>query len=158
MELDFNLEVFNETEHDLAEYSSSVEDLLSYTLGQEGITGYVEACIVYVNNQKIQEINRDYRGKDQITDVISFAMEDTVDGEPVIIGDGIPRILGDIYLSIDKCTEQAKDYGHSFKRELHFLVLHGFLHLLGYDHLTLEDEKAMFSKQEEILNAREIKR
>jgi len=85
-------------------------------------------------------------------------MEDNVDGEVQIVGEGLPRILGDIYISLDRCREQANDYGHSFKRELLFLALHGFLHLLGYDHLNQADEKIMFSLQEEILNAKEIKR
>jgi len=158
MELDFNLEIFNETNQEIDEYSKVIEDLYRYTLAKDKISGYVEACIIFVDNQKIQEINREYREKDTVTDVISFAMEDNVDGEVQIVGEGLPRILGDIYISLDRCREQANDYGHSFKRELLFLALHGFLHLLGYDHLNQADEKIMFSLQEEILNAKEIKR
>ena len=95
----------------------------------------------------MQEINKEYRGIDRPTDVISFALEDS---EGVELENY--RILGDIYISIDKVKEQAKEYGHSEKRELAFLTVHGFLHLLGYDHMEKEEEKIMFGKQEEILN------
>lgn len=158
MERDFNLEIFNETQTDISEYFPLIESIYEYTLNKHQLSGYIEACIVFVDNDKIKEINRDYRNKDAITDVISFAMEDSVDGEPVIKGEGLPRVLGDIYISIDRCKEQAKDYGHSFKRELIFLALHGFLHLLGYDHMEKEEEKVMFALQEEILNANKIER
>ena len=67
-------------------------------------------------------------------------------------------MLGDIYISIDKAREQALEYGHSLRRELSFLSVHGILHLLGYDHMKKEDEKVMFAKQEEILNAKKIER
>lgn len=158
MELDFNLEQFNETDNDLTNHEQAINELLEYTLNKLEITGYIEACIIFVDNNKIQEINRDYRSKDAITDVISFALEDSSEGETKIIGQGLPRILGDIYISVDKCKAQALDYGHSFERELMFLALHGFLHLLGYDHLNKTDEETMFKLQEEILNAKEIKR
>jgi probable rRNA maturation factor len=74
------------------------------------------------------------------------------DGEIEIIGD-MPRVLGDIIISVERTREQAEEYGHSFERELGFLAVHGFLHLLGYDHMTEEDEKVMFSRQEEILSS-----
>jgi probable rRNA maturation factor len=158
MELDFNLDLFNETKEELSTYFEQIDELLTYTLNQQKITGYIEACIIFVDNNKIQEINRDYRNKDAITDVISFALEDHFEGETVITGVGLPRILGDIYISVDKCKAQALDYGHSFERELMFLALHGFLHLLGFDHMSKVDEEKMFKLQEEILNAKEIKR
>ena len=99
-----------------------------------------------MDNEYIHKINKEYRGVDRPTDVISFALED----EPDIKLDH--RILGDIYISIDKVKEQAKEYGHSEKRELAFLAVHGLLHLLGYDHMKKEEEKIMFDKQEMILN------
>ena len=71
--------------------------------------------------------------------------------------DGV-RVLGDIYISLDKARSQAEEYGHSFKRELSFLAIHGFYHLLGYDHMTKEDEEIMFKKQEEALQKYGIKR
>ena len=103
--------------------------------------------IIIVNNDKIHEINKEYRGIDRETDVISFALEE---GENYEVKE---RLLGDIYISIDKVYEQAKEYNHSIKRELFFLVTHGFLHLLGYDHMTKEDEEIMFPLQEKILNS-----
>lgn len=102
--------------------------------------------VIFVDNEKIQELNRVYRKIDRPTDVISFALEDHKDVVLPI------RLLGDIYISIPKAEEQAKEYGHSFKRELCFLGIHGFLHLLGYDHMTKEDEEVMFAKQEVILD------
>ena len=108
--------------------------------------------ITLTNPENIQKINKEYRDKDAPTDVISFALEDD---KTVIEPDGV-RILGDIYISIDKVHEQALEYSHSFKRELSFLAVHGLLHLLGYDHMEKSDEEVMFKKQEEVLNYYEI--
>lgn len=111
--------------------------------------------IIFVSNKRIQEINRDYRGLDRVTDVISFAF---LDNKKAIINDSHFQLLGEIYVCIPRMQEQAIEYGHSEKRELSFLVVHGILHLLGYDHQTKEEEKIMFGKQEVILNAADIKR
>ncbi len=126
--------------------------LLDLTAVREGVENGSEVSVTFVTNDKIQEINREYRGKDLPTDVISFAMEELGEGEIVLKGADIPRILGDIIISVPKAKEQANDYGHSYLRELGFLAVHGFLHLLGYDHETEEQEKEMFTKQREILN------
>ena len=109
--------------------------------------------IVIVDNKKIQEINRDYRNKDAVTDVISFAFEEYQDVEYEDI-----RFLGEIYISYERCVSQAEDYGHSVKREFCYLAVHGLLHLLGYDHMTDEDKKEMRTLEEEILNEYDIKR
>ena len=127
-------------------------DLLDYALKHEKLND-VEFNVIFVDSDRIHEINRDYRGIDRITDVISFALEDNEE-----IEFDHYRVLGDIYISIDKVREQAKEYGHSEKRELAFLTVHGFLHLLGYDHMKPEDEKVMFARQEEILDGFGIKR
>ena len=95
----------------------------------------------------------DYRGKDVATDVISFAIEDDVEGLEMMSELGIPRNLGDILISTEKAKEQALEYGHSEERELGFLALHGFLHLNGYDHMTPEDEAEMFGLQRKILDS-----
>ena len=108
--------------------------------------------IIIVDNKEIHRINKQYRNIDRETDVISFALEE---GETF---DEPYKTLGDIYISIDKVYEQAKEYGHSVKRELFFLVTHGFLHLLGYDHMKKEDEEIMFPLQEKILNNYGVKR
>ena len=110
--------------------------------------------LIIVDNDYIHELNKDYRHIDRETDVITFALED--DDSLVMPTD--ERILGDIYISIDKAMSQAEEYGHSLLRELSFLAVHGFYHLLGYDHMTKEDEKVMFAKQEEVLEAYGITR
>lgn len=109
--------------------------------------------IIFVTEDKIQEINKEYRGIDKVTDVISFAFEDY---DAII--ESKTRVLGDIFICIPRMLEQAKMYGHSVKRELSFLTVHGLLHLLGYDHNTKEEEEIMFGKQELILNVTNIKR
>ena len=109
--------------------------------------------VLIVDNKKIHEINKEYRGIDRPTDVISFALEDDKTFNRSDI-----RVLGDIYISIDKVISQSEEYNHSYKRELFFLALHGLLHLLGYDHMTEEEEKVMFGKQEEVLSRYGIER
>ena len=109
--------------------------------------------IIFVDFKEIQRINKEYRGIDSVTDVISFALEDTSDNIQIDM-----RILGDIYVCIPKMIEQANTYGHSIKRELSFLVVHGLLHLLGYDHMNELDEEIMFGLQELILNEAGITR
>ena len=109
--------------------------------------------IVIVDNEKIREINKEYRNKDAVTDVISFAFEEVKDVNYEDI-----RFLGEIYISYERCKEQAKDYGHSVRREFCYLAVHGLLHLLGYDHMTEEDKKVMRALEEEILNEYDITR
>lgn len=108
--------------------------------------------IIFVTPEEIQKLNSEYRKIDRVTDVISFALEDDEDKILDL------RILGDIYICIDKMLEQAKEYGHSNKRELSFLTVHGLLHLLGYDHQTVEEEKEMFELQDKILEEEKIVR
>ena len=109
--------------------------------------------ITFCDNDFIQKINKEYRGIDKPTDVISFAFEDN---DNIVYNN--ERLLGEIYISIPRMQEQAQEYQHSEKRELSFLAVHGMLHLLGYDHLNKEDEKIMFDLQELILNVADIKR
>jgi probable rRNA maturation factor len=109
--------------------------------------------VIIIDNEEIHKINKEYRGIDRPTDVISFALED----DDTFIKTE-KRILGDIYISYDKVNEQALEYGHSVLREFCFLTIHGILHLLGYDHMEKEDEKVMFELQERILSAYGVKR
>lgn len=136
-----------------------VEAILGYAADQEGIDQNSEVSVTFVTNEEIREINRDWRGKDQATDVISFAMEelgeDEIDFE---LGEDEPILLGDLIISVERCKEQASDYGHRFERELGFLAVHGFLHLLGYDHIEPADEAVMTKRQEEILRHFELRR
>ena len=136
--------IINETEENINELST-IEELINFALKKENLND-VEFNIIIVDNKRIKEINKEYRKIDKETDVISFALEDYMDIE-------LPhRLLGDIYISIDKAKGQAIEYGHSLLRELGFLSIHGLLHLLGYDHMNIEDEKIMFERQELILN------
>lgn len=109
--------------------------------------------ITIVGNKEIKEINKTYRNKDSETDVISFAFEET---DNITYND--TRFLGEIYISIDKAKSQAKEYGHSLKREICFLTVHGLLHLLGYDHIDENDMKIMRKLEEEILGIYDVKR
>lgn len=126
--------------------------VLDHALEHENVDNAVFS-IIFVGEDEIHNINRTYRKVDRITDVISFAFEDNDD----FMYNGI-RMLGDIYICIPQMKRQAEEYGHSEKRELSFLAVHGLLHLLGYDHMIEEDEKVMFSLQELILNDKDIKR
>ena len=137
-----NYEINNEYGYENYDY---LEEVIEETLRSEKVENSVFS-IVFVDEGKIQEINRDYRGKDSVTDVISFALEDVHD--EFFMG---LRVLGDIFVCIPRMREQAKSYGHSEKRELSFLIVHGMLHLLGYDHMKKEDEEIMFHKQDDIL-------
>lgn len=109
--------------------------------------------IILVDEDEIHKLNKDYRGVDRKTDVITFALEDSKTFKNPEI-----RVLGDIYLCVSVAYEQAENYGHSRIREICFLATHGILHLLGYDHMTEEEEKVMFSLQEELLSKYEITR
>lgn len=146
-----HIDFLDETNEVQQAHIELVESLLQHAATIENIEDGTEVSVTFVTNDAIQEINRDYRDKDQPTDVISFAMEELGDGEMEVVIEGMPRMLGDIIISIDRTQEQAEDFGHSFERELGFLAVHGFLHLLGYDHMNEVDEKMMFGKQDEIL-------
>ena len=146
-----------------------IEAAAKYLKLPEGI----ELDLSIVSNEDIQALNRDYRGLDKPTDVLSFALtevsseydvdfahldlaeeaEETEDLEETEFEDeeAIPQHLGDIIISYPRAQEQAQDYGHSLDRELAFLAVHGFLHLNGYDHQTEEEAQEMFRIQEEVL-------
>ncbi len=130
-----------------------IESLLQHAAKIENINGEGELSVTFVDNERIREINYEYRDKNQPTDVLSFAMEELGEGEIEVIGMDMPRILGDIIISVPKAKEQAEEYAHSYERELGFLAIHGFLHLLGYDHMTAEEEQVMTNKQKEILDS-----
>ena len=145
------IEIISETKEEIKELEV-LPDLLEFAANKQQVKDVVFNIII-VDNEYIHQLNKTYRGVDRPTDVISFALEDNGACETEF-----GRILGDIYISIDQARIQAKEYGHSLKRELAFLSIHGFLHLLGYDHMTEEEEKEMFGRQEWILNEYGIKR
>ncbi|MES1038217.1 rRNA maturation RNase YbeY [Peribacillus simplex] len=145
------IDFLDETNEVTEEAQHLVESILQFAARKENIEKDTELSVTFVDNDRIREINKEYRNKDSATDVISFALEEMGEDEVEIVGAEMPRMLGDIIISIERTKEQAEEYGHSFDRELGFLALHGFLHLLGFDHMNEEDEKVMFTKQKEIL-------
>ena len=139
-------------EYGYQEDYSYLDEVIKRTLEKEEALNSIFS-IIFIDNEQIRKINATYRGIDRETDVISFAFEDAKDDFSLT-----KRVLGDIYISIPKMQEQAKSYGHSEKRELAFLTVHGLLHLLGYDHQTPEEEEKMFGLQKEILDEEGISR
>lgn len=145
------IEIFNEYGEEIPEIEK-IKELIDFAINYKKLDN-LEFNVILVNNEYIHDLNLNYRKVDRPTDVITFALED---GEEIDYDSW--RMLGDIYISIDKARSQAEEYGHSFLREFAFLTVHGFLHLLGYDHMTESDEKIMFKEQEDILNGFNIKR
>lgn len=143
--------IFNETNEDVKKEIKTIKKLLKYGIKKEKLKN-VEFNIIFVDIDKIHDINKNYRNIDRPTDVISFALEDNQEFKLK------KRVLGDIYVCLEKAHSQAEEYGHSFLRELSFLCVHGFYHLLGYDHMKKEDEVIMFGKQEELLKEFKIVR
>ena len=141
------IEIFVQVQEEIKELET-VEKVLYSAIAKEKLEN-VSFNVIIVDNKYIHELNKTYRHIDRETDVITFALEDE---DSVVIPDE-ERILGDIYISIEKARSQAEEYGHSLLRELSFLAVHGFYHLLGYDHQTKEEEEIMFGRQEEVLNA-----
>lgn len=146
------IEIFNNLTEEIKELET-VEKVLYSAMEKEKLEN-TSFNVIIVDNEYIHELNKNYRNIDRETDVITFALEDD---DTLVIPEG-ERILGDIYISLDKAKSQAEEYGHSFLREICFLAVHGFYHLLGYDHMTEEDEKVMFAKQEEVLSSYGITR
>lgn len=140
------IEVFIQVEEEIKELET-VEKVLYSALEKEKLKD-TSFNLIIVDKDYIHELNKNYRKIDRVTDVITFALED----EDSLVIPSNERILGDIYICLDRAKEQADEYGHSLLRELSFLAVHGFYHLLGYDHMIKEEEKIMFAKQEEVLS------
>ena len=147
MELDFQT-----TFSELSSFEEEYKRLLEKTLHHLNVGDDVIVSVSFVDNEFIHQMNRDYRHIDRPTDVISFAFLDgEADPLKLLKENTSPVCLGDIYISVEKARQQADEYGHPLRRELQFLFVHGLLHLLGFDHMTEEDEKVMFALQDEIL-------
>jgi probable rRNA maturation factor len=129
-----------------------LQELLLLAGQQEEVTTG-EVALSFVTDEEIQRLNKEYRNLDQPTDVLSFAMQEMTEDEPEIIYENEAEIvpLGDIIISVPRAIAQSEDYGHSVEREIGFLFVHGFLHLIGYDHENESAEAEMFAKQEDIL-------
>lgn len=157
------VELIDETEVVEQAFQDLVEDIVKFAADYMKYPANRECSITFISNERIREINREFRNKDAVTDVISFALNDDdadlfsmmeIEGEDT----DFVTTIGDIVISVDRAKEQAADYGHSIERELGFLALHGFLHLNGYDHQTPEEEAEMMGLQEEILTAYGLQR
>ena len=137
-----------------------IKEVVSRVLEEEKVLPEVDVYITLTNNEEIHKINKEYRDVDRPTDVLSFPMyeRDEIAGLKNDTDDEIEKILGDIIVSIEKVREQADEYGHSFERELAYLVTHGMLHLLGYDHMIEEEKAVMRKREEEILETLNITR
>lgn len=117
-------------------------ELIFNEVEKEFNRGEISAGLTFVDNDFIKSINKDYRNKDKVTDVLSFEMWDEINPE---------NSIGEVYVATDVAIKQAEEYGHSLEREILFLIAHGLLHLIGYDHLNEVDEKEMIKRQKEIL-------
>lgn len=152
--MEIDLAIINETDDFHDDYETVYTNIIKEACQQLNIEDDLELSVIFVDDARIHEINREYRNIDRSTDVISFALEDN---EQYYV-EGMPRTLGDIFISIDHAKKQAQEYGHSFYREMCFLFTHGLLHLLGYDHMEKEEETEMFRIQNNILNVLKIER
>lgn len=140
-----DLFIENEQKIPVDEFAEDIERAVLTVLNMEQHSLNVEVSLTFVTNSHIRELNRDYRGIDRETDVLSFPIDDSFDV------DG-PLLLGDIVISVEKAVEQAEEYGHTLKREILYLVVHSMLHLLGYDHIEEEDAVVMRRLEKKIMN------
>ncbi len=136
------------------QWQDTIVKVIQKALAVHGRAGD-EVSVILVDDQYIRELNRDYRGVDRPTDVLSFALDE---GEEMPDVAEENHLLGDIYISLDTAKRQAEEYGHSLEREIAFLALHGVLHLLGYDHMEETETKAMREQEKRILEELNISR
>lgn len=130
------------------DFERLVEECTRAALEEEEISDDAEVSVTLVDNARIREVNAEFRNIDKETDVLSFPMGDeSFEVDP----DNDAILLGDIVISLEKAQAQAEEYGHSFQREVAFLITHSLFHLLGYDHMTADEEAEMFAKQERVL-------
>lgn len=137
--------------------TETLETVVQTVLKTENRNDDPEVSLVLVDDDYIRELNNTYRNKDSATDVLSFAMEESTGEEPLFEAEE-DVILGDIIISVETAERQAKEYGHSFVREMAFLTTHGMLHLLGYDHEVEEKRTVMREREEQILSLLNISR
>lgn len=129
------------------DWTGKIDRVAEICLQEEEIDPKAEIGLMFVDNEQIQEMNRTYRDKDSATDVLSFPMyeaDEAIDDEDEIL-------LGDIVISLERAAEQAEEYGHSLEREVMYLLVHGLLHLAGYDHMEDDEKKEMRQREEELL-------
>ena len=151
------------------EFINKITEVCNFALKEEAMDIPYQISLLFVDNSEIKEINNETRNIDRETDVLSFPMLDFEEGKVYkdiyvdfefdeTFKDGEELILGDMVLSLEKALEQSEEYGHSYEREVSYLVVHSILHLLGYDHMVDEDKVKMRAREEEILNKLDIRR
>lgn len=137
------------------QWLQKIEEAIKICIKQENLElENIEISISFVDDEEIKQLNLQYRGKDNVTDVLSFPQYDSL--EEIKMGEII--CLGDVVICLDKAREQADDYGHAFERELVYLTVHSILHLLGYDHMTEEDKQIMRNKEEIVMKKIHLER
>ncbi len=151
------IEVFYDGIDNLKE-EELIRKVIECVLKEEGIKKNLDVYVTLTNNETIRKVNAEQRNIDRATDVLSFPIFDRSEIPDLKKEDKTEDILGDIIVSIEKVKEQAEEYGHSFERELAYLVTHGMLHLLGYDHIIDEEKAVMRKREEEILEILNITR
>ena len=130
-----------------AEWEEKINQVAAICLREEQLPEDVDVDLLFVDNEAIREMNLEYRDKDSATDVLSFPMyepDEEIDDEEEVL-------LGDIVISLERAQEQCEEYGHSLEREVMYLLVHGLLHLAGYDHMEEEDKKVMRAQEEKLL-------
>jgi probable rRNA maturation factor len=152
--LSLALELDVATSYELDVDSAMLESVLTRALAAQGVVGSVAVSLVVTDDAELRDLNRQYRGIDLPTDVLSFSQDDSGPGQerelfPTV--ESVARPLGDVIISGDRVREQARDYGHTERRELAYLAVHGLLHLLGFDHETEDDKREMRSAEEAAL-------
>ena len=147
------------------EYEEIVKTVLDECFKEEGLeNAKLYITITLTNPENIREINKEFRNIDKETDVLSFPIFEKKDIDMLrkndeVVDKNMPQdVLGDIIISVKKVEEQAEEYGHSIERELAYMIVHGFYHLMGYDHMNDEDKKAMREKEEKVLKSLDIVR
>ena len=143
------------------DWGAIVKKVLDKCFEEEGLLdSKLIMTITFTTPEEIRKINKKYRKIDKATDVLSFPMFEKDELDEKIKNGDFPYedVLGDVIISIEKVREQAEEYGHSFERELSYMLVHGFYHLMGYDHIEEEDKKIMRPKEEKILNELKITR
>ena len=156
-----NYEIIYKDIEEVKEWEDIVKKVFNTCFEEEGLLdSKLYITVAFTNPENIQNINKEYRNIEQPTDVLSFPMfqKEELDKKIQENDFSYQDVLGDIVISIPKVEEQAKEYGHSFERELSYMLVHGFYHLMGYDHMEESDKKEMRAKEENILNTLNILR
>ena len=153
MRINFNLN------KETCRFKKDIEKIFEVALDETGIPSNILVNITLISGEEIRQMNKTYRDVDRVTDVLSFPMIDNINDIEKEYDFAFGECnIGDIYINLERAKEQANEYGHSLKREFCFLSLHGFLHLLGYDHMEKEDERIMFYIADKVLERLDIGR